>query len=476
MPLFFVLIGLFLVGDVGAQTAPNQLALRLHQIPVKTIKQYRPEVVLGQYVGEEFKTLKALPIPEDTVATFVFTFPPNASEGLYSLFVGDKSEKVINKAEFIWSPRENLVMDAVYYQLKDGSVQIEQSAENEAYARLIALKTEYDPLFEELYQRRFALVVFDPQYKRKSDELELLTERTQLNYDNALTQLAQLFPGTYTARVLVPLSLVPVRTAREVWAKQFDSYLSFLGKYYFYHVDFNNPGILNHYAFTDKLVYYLTNYTERSTDGMERAIDVIFSKLQDNQEVNSFVFNMLLKSFIKAGSEHLVKYVLSKHPTDCALDLPFEELKKLQSIQALSLGGLAPEISLPDQQGNYQSLRAYCQKNQYTLVFFWLSWCARCQKETPRLMELHKKYQSKGLGVYSVCLDEKREDWEAALKKYNAPWLHVAELAPVSKSQCIANYSISTTPALFVLNKKGEVVQKGLFGDPLAAYLEGLFK
>lgn len=473
---FFVV--LFVCAAVHLLSAQQTtLLLRLHQIPTSGVMRQHPiEVVLARYYQDNFSLVTAQKINNDTVQHFSFSIPSNSPTALYQIFIGDTREQSINKAEFIWSAKENLVMDAVFFQLKDGSVSIEKSNENEAYAQLNQLKEKFDPILDELYQKRFNLVVFDAQYKQKALQLEMETERAQLVFDNALAQLAELFPGTYTADVLVPLTLIPVRSAREVWANQYDSYLSFLNSYYFYHTDFNNGAVLYHYAFHEKLFKYLNEYIEHSTTGSEKGIDVIMGKLQEHTEVNSFVFNLLLKSFIKAGSEYLTKYLMDKHSSECALNLPFEELKKLQSMQSLAIGGTAPEISLPDDKGNYQSLRAYCQKNKYTIVFFWISWCARCQKESPKLVELFKKYQSKGLGVYAVSLDEKKEDWLAAIQKYGSTWINAAELVPVPKSRVLPDYQVSTTPAIFILNSKGEVVNKNLFGVSLEQFLAEKFQ
>ncbi len=471
----FVLRRCFLSIFIFNFISPNSqtLTLRLHQIPnAGLIKKTSNEVVLGSYYGEKFNLVEAKQIGNDTIQEFVFKRPISNSTGLFELFIGDKTDSSINKAEFIWSESESLIMDAVFYQLKDGSVMIQKSIENEAYSQLNVLKNSFIPRLEELYQKRVELSVFDSSYKKKVLDIEIETEKLQIEYNLKLVQIANYYPNTYTSNTLVPLSRIPSRSVNESLFNEFDSYFSFLNKYFFHHSNFNDEGILYHYAFWDKIFYYFTNYTDKTTDGALYGIDVIMSQLKENQEVNDFVYNTLLKTFIKINSETLTKHLIESYGSSCALNLSFEELKRLQSITSITKGNVVPEISLPDKNGNYHSLRSFCQQKKYTILFVWVSWCSRCKKELPELVKIYQSLKNKGLGVYAVSLDEQKEDWINTVNKYGANWTNVAELVEIPKSQILSSYSISTTPALFILNDKGEMVEKNIFSNQLKKYLE----
>lgn len=93
-----------------------------------------------------------------------------------------------------------------------------------------------------------------------------------------------------------------------------------------------------------------------------------------------------------------------------------------------------------------------------------------------RLLELYKKYASKGLGVYAVSLDEKKEDWTNAINLYNSNWMNVSELIPLAKSQYLPIFNVSHTPSIYILNNKGEIIQKNIYKDNLSNYIDSLFK
>jgi thiol-disulfide isomerase/thioredoxin len=62
------------------------------------------------------------------------------------------------------------------------------------------------------------------------------------------------------------------------------------------------------------------------------------------------------------------------------------------------------ELVLPQLNGT--SWRLADHQGQVVLINYWASWCAPCRQETPGLVKLAKEYQSKGLSVVGVALDE----------------------------------------------------------------------
>lgn len=462
---------LFLLGVNHAFGQTQHLELKLEKIPPGINSDF---LVISSYYGDQFSIVHRVEIPNDTTATLEISFPSSNKTGLYEFYIEDKSEKETNKAEIILNPSEKPLIDAHYYQLKNGSFSVSASIENQAYNDLLALKEYYEPQLLILREKRNLLSEFDASYKKQCTQIELETELLQSKFDQELISIKELYPATFTTRVMLPLSIIPVRSSNIEWASKYDSYLSFLHENYFYFVDFDNPEILRHYAFADKLFYYFNDFTQKSALGAERGIDIIMKCRKENQEVNSFLYNYLLRNFLKIDSEPLTKYLVDNYSSTCSLELPFEELKKLQTMQALSVGGLAPEISLPDYNTKYQSLRAFCSKNEYTILFFWLSWCSRCEKELPILNEIAQKHKSLGLGVFTVSLDEEKLKWQEKLTTLNKNWINVAELVPIPNSSIIKNYNISTTPAIYVLDKSGKVVAKGIYGSDLDKFLSEL--
>ena len=70
----------------------------------------------------------------------------------------------------------------------------------------------------------------------------------------------------------------------------------------------------------------------------------------------------------------------------------------------LSPGSLAPQFSRVDLDGSQVDLRTY--RGKVVLIDFWASWCPPCMTEIPHLIDLQKRYGSKGFQVVAISMDD----------------------------------------------------------------------
>ena len=142
------------------------------------------------------------------------------------------------------------------------------------------------------------------------------------------------------------------------------------------------------------------------------------------------------------------------------------------SNERLAIGNKAPEIALPNPEGDTVELSSL--RGNYVLLDFWASWCKPCRVENPNLVETYKKFQDEDFEIYQVSLDRNRSDWLSAIEKDNLDWYHVSDLE-FWNSKAAQTYNIRSIPASFLLNKQGEIVAKDLRGDALPAKLNEIF-
>jgi peroxiredoxin len=150
---------------------------------------------------------------------------------------------------------------------------------------------------------------------------------------------------------------------------------------------------------------------------------------------------------------------------------------QLESVQAQSQvtgnGEVAPDISLPDPDGNIQSLSSL--RGQYVLLDFWAGWCGPCRRENPTLVAAYKKYHDKGFEIFQVSLDKTKESWQTAIKQDGLNWTHVSDLKFWS-SPVAQQYGIESIPANFLLDKEGRIIGRNLRGQALLDELDKLFR
>jgi len=143
-----------------------------------------------------------------------------------------------------------------------------------------------------------------------------------------------------------------------------------------------------------------------------------------------------------------------------------------QSAARLAPGKKAPEIALPNPEGDTIALSAL--RGKYVLLDFWASWCKPCRVENPNLVKAYKRFSDKGFEIYQVSLDKKRSAWMNAIEKDNLDWTHVSDLE-FWNSSAAKTYNIRSIPANYLLNKQGEIIDKNLRGDALHNKLNEIF-
>lgn len=124
----------------------------------------------------------------------------------------------------------------------------------------------------------------------------------------------------------------------------------------------------------------------------------------------------------------------------------------------IQVGMEAPEISLPGPDGKVRKLSSL--RGKVVLLDFWASWCGPCRRENPHVVEMYKKYKSKGFEVFSVSLDrpDGKEKWKEAIKQDGLIWdNHVSDLkfwncAPAGV------YGVRSIPRTFLIGKDGKVI------------------
>jgi len=135
------------------------------------------------------------------------------------------------------------------------------------------------------------------------------------------------------------------------------------------------------------------------------------------------------------------------------------------------IGKPAPSFSAQSPDGKTVSLKQAMGK--VTVVDFWASWCKPCRGENPNVVAMYNELHSKGLNIIGVSLDKDASKWKEAIATDKLTWNHVSNLKfwdePIAKQ-----YGVTSIPATFILDSKGNIVARDLRGPALKAKVEEL--
>ncbi len=121
------------------------------------------------------------------------------------------------------------------------------------------------------------------------------------------------------------------------------------------------------------------------------------------------------------------------------------------SAHALAPGDKPPPIDLPDQTGNSVDLSRLAGK--VVLIDFWASWCGPCKQEMPVLEALHKKYESEGLVIVGVNIDNSEKKMNNFLKATPVTFRQVRD----KKLKVASRYEPATMPSSYFIGRDGKI-------------------
>jgi peroxiredoxin len=296
------------------------------------------------------------------------------------------------------------------------------------------------------------------------------------------------YPGTFLADFLrsmiypkQPPFVAPANCKNPDSLKWVMNY-NFMVAHYWDNFNFAQPGLIRTPLIDGRLDNYFKNTLLLLPDSFLRPTFALIEKAKTNEEMFRYISLQRLNDAITSdvmGMDKLFveiadRYFLNGKATWLDTAAMAKIAEKVRVTRPNLIGNLAPELRLPDSEGMYYSLRQ--MNSKYTILLFWEPNCSHCKKTVPQLYkDLYLLFKDKGVDIYAVCTQNKKEDWMKAISEYKInDWTNVWDPSVTSNFHSL--YDIYSTPVIYILDPTKHIIAKRLDVESAVKFLNHLME
>ncbi len=257
-------------------------------------------------------------------------------------------------------------------------------------------------------------------------------------------------------------------------------YLQYVKDHFWDNFDFNEEGLLQTKIFSTKASFFFERLTNPSPEGFIESVDIIAEKSKVNPAMMRNTLRWLVTAFENPknkGTDAVFVHIFDNYfssPEENGIDVAtFSRVEqKANYFRPTLVGNLAPNITLLDENDQPQSLHDFRAK--YTMLYFFSPLCDKCRVATPKVVELFKQYEAKGLKGFAVCTDDKKEYWKAYIKENKLPWICVMDTDDDLTVE--TKYAPNSLPNVFILDQDKKILGNRIEFEELERALQALIQ
>jgi peroxiredoxin len=386
---------------------------------------------------------------EKVLESGIYMFVLNAKKGEYFEFIVNNEPKV--------------ELETTYKHFIDKMI-VHRSKENEIFYNYIKFISSNGRERDKLRTALKDLKKGSKKEKEIKEKLKIIDTRVT----NEIDRVIQDEKDSFYAKVLLAMKEIKIPPAPIKPDGTKDSlfqYLYFKSHFYDY-FDMQDDRLLRTPIFQQKLDKYVKNLTAQHPDSLAKTADYLLDLSYGTKDIFRYILIHLLNKYAESkimGMDkvyvHLVENYYNKGKADWVDSVQLYKIKdRAQRLSYTLIGKEAPPIYLQDSSGKWHNLLTV--NSPYTILYLWDADCGHCKKATPKLKKFYDENKHLGIEVYAVNTEVEEDKWKKYIKENELTWINVADTKVQSNFRYW--YDIQSTPKVYVLNYKKEIIAKGI--------------
>jgi thiol-disulfide isomerase/thioredoxin len=450
-----------------------------------------PQLRLAYYIGDQLYVKDSLTVNDK--GKFVYESKEALHPGMWAVVLSPDNKGL----EFLVNAEDQHFSISADANDLQKTMAFDGSVDNTLFRDYIKTIGELRPLADSLGKK----VKEDKEAGLTNEDFEKQLKEIEEQVEKHKEGIVKKHPKTLTASILRSQNKVDIPefkgTEQEIALKQFlyrrDHYFDFIQK---------DTAFYRTKAFDGMVKYYMEKLVVFHPDSIIKAVDVVLEMVEPDKDLFRFYFVKKINEYGKmkmighdAVYVHLVENYCQKNRTPF---LPEEQMEKaiatMEKTKPFLIGKTAPNmdmkvldiertLKLKDQENEHQRFKVneniplYDVVSPYTILFFWKPDCPACKKAMPLMVEFYEKYKDKGVQVYA-CPTKNYKDLPEVAKFLNdnkaTQWINAVD--PYYQSKFMTTYNLETTPRIYVLNDKKEIIMNRIGAEQMVEVMEDLLK
>ncbi len=278
----------------------------------------------------------------------------------------------------------------------------------------------------------------------------------------------------------------------------------YLRDHWFDNTDLSDPCMIRTTLLHNKVMTYLEKLTVQHPDSISQSIDFIIEKAKGNDQTKRNWLSTLLNKYANSkviGMDAVYVHIVMNYYAKG--EASWVEPEKLLEIvdnatktEPLLIGKISPEILMPtldvegtliamekeeDEQKKFvlgEKVSLHKLDSPYKVLFIWAPDCGHCKKSMPKMIDFYNNYKDKGVELFAICHQNYKSTPACAEFIKERPemlqWINVTD--PYFRSRYQSLYNVKSTPQIYILDDKNEILFKRLGADQLPGVMDDIFK